>query len=174
MRHISPADICGLAHGGVLDAAMGPYQRADPAALTVRELKVRKKVLVTSFLQPREAGKRALDKPSGQRWPVEADLRHIKMTLGMEALSCKTPAMCKKELMIEMRAWSPRRFLSDAPQDTAALVTLVAQSRVRNKPRRVELRLVKRRPKPFARLQTNRLNARADISKHGRFRKEAL
>ncbi len=111
-----------------------------PAELTVRELRVRKKVLVTPFLQPREGGKRALDKLSGQPWPVEADLRHIKTTLGMEALSCNTPAMCKKELMIEMLAWSPRRFLSDALRGTAALVTLIAKIRVRDRPHRVELK----------------------------------
>lgn len=42
--------------------------------------------------------------PSGRhidderRWNIELHLRHIEKTLGLEALSCKTPAMCEKEL----------------------------------------------------------------------------
>jgi len=51
-------------------------------------------------------------------------------------------------------AWSQRRFLSAAPEDTAALFRLIAHIRVGNRPGRMEPRLIKTRPKPFARLQT--------------------
>jgi hypothetical protein len=172
-----------------------------PAELTLREVKVGKKVLVTSFLNPCEVCKRELGKLFLQRWNVELDLRNIKTTLGMERLSCKTPEMCEKELWVYMLAynlirllmaeaaaqagvlprqlsfkhtlqvwiaWSQRQFLSDAPEDTTALFRLIAQVRVGNRPGRIEPRLVKRRPKPFPRLQTTRRRARANIRKYGR------
>jgi hypothetical protein len=137
---------------------------------------------------------------------VEVDLRHIKTTLGMEALSCKTPTMCEKELWVYMlaynlirllmaqaavhagvlprqlsfkhtlqvwSAWSQRQFLTAAPEDTAGLFRLIAQIRVGNRPGRVEPRLIKRRPKPFSRLQTTRDKARENIRKYGHPKKAA-
>jgi hypothetical protein len=172
-----------------------------PDTVTLRETKVGKKVLVTSFLNPREVCKRELEVLFLQRWHVEVDLRHIKTTLGMESLSCKTPEMCEKELWIYMLAynlirllmvqaaahagvlprqlsfkhtlqvwiaWSQRQFLADASEDTAGLFRLIAQIRVGNRPGRIEPRLVKRRPKPFSRLQTTRREARENIMKYGR------
>lgn len=71
-----------------------------PAHLTVRELKVGGKVLVTTLLTPKQAPKRALDKLFRSRWHVELDLRNLKTTLGLEQLSCKTPDMAIKELWV--------------------------------------------------------------------------
>lgn len=82
-----------------------------PAELKVREVQVRGKVLVSSFLKPREVCKRELDKLFAQRWHVELDLRNIKTTLGMEELSCKTPSMCEKELWVYMLAYNLIRLL---------------------------------------------------------------
>jgi hypothetical protein len=178
--------------------------RSYPRELTLREAKVRKKVLVTSFLSARKVSKRELGKLFLQRWNVELDLRNIKTTLGMESLSCKTPDMCEKELWVYMLAynlirllmaqaaahagvlprqlsfkhtlqvwiaWSQRQFNSDSPEDTAGLFKLIAAIRVGNRPGRLEPRSVKRRPKPFSRLQTSRRKARANIRKHGRPKK---
>lgn len=172
-----------------------------PDTLTLRETKVGRKVLVTSFVNPREVCKGELNGLFVQRWHVEVDLRHIKTTLGMESLSCKTPSMCEKEVWVYMlaynlirllmaqaavnagvlprelsfkhtlqvwMAWSQRQFLCDAPEDTAGLFSLIAQIHVGNRPGRVEPRLVKRRPKPFPRLQTTRREARENIMKYGR------
>lgn len=177
-----------------------PQYAAYPAELTLREVKVGKKVLVTSFLNPREVCKRELGTLFVRRWNVELDLRNIKTTLGMERLTCKTPEMCTKELWVYMLAynlirllmaeaavqagvlprqlsfkhtvqvwvaWSQRQFLSDAPEDTVALFRLIARVRVGNRPGRIEPRLIKTRPKPFARLQTTRRRARANIRKYG-------
>jgi len=171
-----------------------------PDALTLRETKVGKKVLVTSFLNPRKVCKQALSRLFLQRWHVEVDLRHIKTTLGMEALSCKTPTMCEKEVWVYMLAynlirslmaqaaehagvlprqlsfkhtlqvwiaWSQRQFLCGTPEDTVGLFRLIAQIRVGNRPGRVEPRLIKRRPKPFPRLQTTREKAREYIRQYG-------
>jgi hypothetical protein len=35
-----------------------------------------------------------------QRWQVELDLRHLKTTLGMDILRCKTPSMVRKEIHV--------------------------------------------------------------------------
>ena len=174
---------------------------ACPEVLKLRETKVGKKVLVTSFLNPREVCKGELESLYLQRWQVEVDLRHIKTTLGMETLSCKTPEMCEKEAWIYMlaynlirllmaqsavqanvlprqlsfkhtlqiwMAWSHRQFVCDGLEDKTGLLALIAQVRVGNRPDRVEPRQVKRRPKPFPRLQTTREKARANIQMHGR------
>ncbi len=82
-----------------------------PLEQTVRETKVGKKVLVTSFLNPREICKRELGSLFLQRWNVELDLRNVKDTLGMAMLSCKTPQMCEKELAVYMLAYNLIRLL---------------------------------------------------------------
>ena len=82
-----------------------------PDTLTLRETKVGRKVLVTSFLTPRVVSKSALGELFLQRWNVELDLRHIKTTLGMEILSCKTPEMCEKEMWVYMLAYNLIRLL---------------------------------------------------------------
>jgi hypothetical protein len=82
-----------------------------PQKLTVRETKIRKKVLVTSFLKPRAVCKGDLGKLFLQRWNAELDLRNIKETLGMGRLSCKTPQMCEKEIGVYMWAYNLIRLL---------------------------------------------------------------
>lgn len=84
---------------------------AYPDEITVRELKVGKKILVTTFLEPRETPKGALEKLFRCRWNVELDLRSIKNTLGMDTLRCKTPQMCEKELWIYLLAYNLIRLL---------------------------------------------------------------
>ena len=82
--------------------------RADyealPAELIVREVSVDGRVLVSTMLDPRRACKRELGELHERRWNIEFDLRNIKNTLGLEALSCKTPAMCEKELWVYLLA----------------------------------------------------------------------
>lgn len=77
---------------------------AAPATLTVRELKVGHKILVTTMLSPKTAPKQALKDLYQQRWHVELDLRNIKTTLGMSTLSCKAPDMVEKEIWIYLLA----------------------------------------------------------------------
>lgn len=82
-----------------------------PAQITVREMKVGEKVLVTTLLVPRKTPKATLGELFLQRWHVELDLRNIKTTLGMETLSCKTPEMCEKEMWVYMLAYNLIRLL---------------------------------------------------------------
>lgn len=79
--------------------------------IQVRELKVGKKVLVTTFLQPRKTTKKDLEKLYWSRWEVELDLRNIKTTLGMDTLRCMTPQMCEKELWVYLLAYNLIRLL---------------------------------------------------------------
>jgi hypothetical protein len=82
-----------------------------PDEIPVREVRVGKKVLVSTFLKPRQVSKKTLSELYLQRWHVELDLRNIKTTLGMEMLSCKTAEMCQKELWIYLLAYNLVRLL---------------------------------------------------------------
>jgi hypothetical protein len=82
-----------------------------PVSLTVRELRTGGKTLVTTLLCPKQTDKAALKALYQSRWHVELDLRNIKTTLGMERLSCQTPAMAIKEIWIYLLAYNLIRLL---------------------------------------------------------------
>jgi hypothetical protein len=86
------------------------YARA-PETLTVRELATGGKILVTTLLCPKQTPKAALKALYRERWHVELDLRHIKTTLGMERLSCKTPSMAQKEIWVYLLAYNLIRLM---------------------------------------------------------------
>ena len=86
------------------------YARA-PETLTVRELATGGKILVTTLLDANATSKAALKALYRERWHVELDLRHIKTTLGMDLLSCKTPAMAEKEIWVYLLAYNLIRLL---------------------------------------------------------------
>jgi hypothetical protein len=46
-----------------------------------------------------------------KRWDVELDLRHLKTTLGMDVLRCKTPSMVRKEIHVYLLAYNLLRSL---------------------------------------------------------------
>ncbi len=82
-----------------------------PATLVVRELQAGGKILVTTFLDPKETSKREVAALLRYRWHVELDLRNLKTTLGMEHLRCKTPDMARKELWVYLLAYNLIRLL---------------------------------------------------------------
>ncbi len=86
------------------------YDRA-PATLTVREFKAGGKIMVTTFLCPKQTPKAVLKALYRSRWNAELDLRNIKTTLGMEQLRCKTPEMAIKELWVYLLAYNLIRLL---------------------------------------------------------------
>lgn len=53
--------------------------------------------MVTTMTCPKNHTKEALKSLYKSRWHVELDIRHIKDTVGMNILSCKTPDMAVKE-----------------------------------------------------------------------------
>ena len=91
---------------------MSPEASADlPETLTVRELAVGGKILVTTFLCRKDTPKGRLKALSWRRWPVELDLRNIKTTLGMETLRWRNPEMARKELWVYLLAYHLIRLL---------------------------------------------------------------
>lgn len=79
---------------------------AAPDHLSVRELRVGGKTLVTTMLCDKQAPKGELKTLYKQRWHVELDLRNIKTTLGMDRLSGKSPGMATKEIWVYLLAYN--------------------------------------------------------------------
>ena len=86
------------------------YERA-PASMTVRELKVDGKILVTTLVCLKSATKVELKTLYKSRWNIELDIRNIKDTMGMNILSCKTPDMVIKEIWVYLLAYNLIRLL---------------------------------------------------------------
>lgn len=82
-----------------------------PATLTLREFKAGGKIMVTTLVSPHVAPKPALKALYRSRWQVELDIRHIKETMGLDVLSCKTPEMAKKEIWVYLLAYNLIRLL---------------------------------------------------------------
>jgi len=82
-----------------------------PGMLTVRELDVGGRVLVTTLTCPKAIPRSALKDLYKRRWQVELDIRNIKTTLGMETLSCKTPKMGEKEMWVYLLAYNLIRMI---------------------------------------------------------------
>jgi hypothetical protein len=87
------------------------YYDCVPDTLTIRELKISGKILITTMLSPKEASKSELKALYKKRWQIEVDFRNIKTTMGMEILSCKTPKMIEKEIWIYFLAYNLIRLL---------------------------------------------------------------
>lgn len=170
--------------------------RLAPNTITVRELRAGGKTLVTT-LAPDTAGKNELHSLYQTRWQVELDIRHIKDTLGMNILSCKTPDMVNKEIWVYLLAYNLIRLLMAQSALLADLMPrmlsfkhclqlwtnwtqqlgsvelypplfeLMAEQRVGCRPGRIEPRAVKRRPKPYALLTKPRPQARQHVLDFG-------
>jgi hypothetical protein len=77
-----------------------------PEMLSVREVRVNGRVLVSTLLDARVATPAELDRLYGSRWNIEVDLRSIKAEMGMDILRCKSPDMVRKELAVHLLAYS--------------------------------------------------------------------
>lgn len=97
---------------------------ALPAFLIVREVtvrvrqrgfRVRKLTLVTMLLSATEFPAEELARVDRARWNAELDLRTIKVTLQMDVLRCKTPALVRKEIWRHLLAYNLiRTVMADA------------------------------------------------------------
>lgn len=94
--------------------------RGIPETLTVREIRYRVDVkgfrtqtitLATTLLDAQVYPAEDLADLYFQRWAVELDLRHIKITMQMDVLRCKSPAMVRKELWCHLLAYNLIRHL---------------------------------------------------------------
>jgi hypothetical protein len=165
-----------------------------PDTVTVREVRVRVRtpgrrvrrlVLVTTLHDRVKYPARDLAKLYEQRWRVEVDLRHLKITLGLDVLKSKTEAGVRKEVLLFGIAYNlVRRVMQAAarrqrvPADRISFVDavrwLVAARPgeeltdldvVPERPDRTQPRARKRRPKNYPLLNRPRyemLNALKD------------
>jgi hypothetical protein len=86
-----------------------------PDYLEVRETRVRVEqpgfrtkeiIVVTTLLDPEATTKEDLASLYRSRWSQELDIRDIKITLQMDVLRCKTPALVHKEIWTHLLAYN--------------------------------------------------------------------
>ena len=70
-----------------------------PEFITMREVEVNGRILVTTLLDPKIAPG-ALTSLYKMRWNIEVDFRTIKATLEMDVLRCKSQPMIEKEIAV--------------------------------------------------------------------------
>jgi len=92
-----------------------------PDEITVREVKVAHQVLVTTMTNHRQVSKADLSALYARRWNVELDLRNLKITTGMDVLSCLTPQMNEKQLWVHLLAYNLIRLLMAQAASIAGL-----------------------------------------------------
>jgi Transposase DDE domain len=93
---------------------------ALPNAITVREIyyyivipgfRTGRVSLITTLLDKATYSTLEIVGLYGKRWDVELDLKHLKTTLGMDILRCKTPSMIRKEIHVYLLAYNLLRSL---------------------------------------------------------------
>jgi len=94
--------------------------RALPPTIILREITVIVTIngfrtsrieIVTTLLDPLAFPALEFAQLYRQRWQVELDLRNIKTTLGMDILSCQSPELIHKELILHLVAYNLLRAL---------------------------------------------------------------
>jgi hypothetical protein len=161
---------------------------SSPETLKIREVSVSGKILITTFLSTKEATRDELKLLYKKRWNIEVDFRHLKTTMGMDVLSCKTPDMTEKEMWVYLLAYNlirlqmmkaalisnllPRQisfkhalqlclacYRQDIERESFSVVLVaMAQNKVGNRPGRIEPRAIKRRPKAYPLLMKSTIN----------------
>ncbi len=108
-----------------------------------------------------------------RRGLLESDIRAIKISLGMDILRCKTPALVRKEMWACLLAYNLiRRILLQSAKALSddgvapALIEIAAATCAGHpagrRPGRVEPGAIQRRPKPHDLLSQARAEARAE------------
>jgi hypothetical protein len=167
---------------------------ALPATLLIRELRfmtpqrgyrTRVITLVTTLLDPEAYPASELAELYLSRWQIEVNFRHLKTTMGMEVLHCKSVAGVLKELHMFAIAYNlvrlvmlnasrqqkvpldrisfidALRWLRDADSDTLLTGLLVNPAR----PNRVEPRVIKRRMKKYTLMKKPRRDLRKALER---------
>jgi hypothetical protein len=167
-----------------------------PAEITVRELRYDVAVrgfrtqvvtLVTTLLDPEEYPKAELTDLYRRRWRIELNFRHIKTTMKMDVLRCKTVEGVMKELAVFALAYNlvrsvtfeSARRLGVAVERLGFLDALrwltnpIPGGRLSDilinplRPDRVEPRVIKRRMKKFPLMQEPRAVLRNRLLRNG-------
>ncbi len=91
-----------------------------PSTLTVREIyyyiiipgfRTQRVSLITTLLDTTRYSTLNILRLYGERWNVELNLKHLKTTLGMDVLRCKTPQMVRQEIYVYLLAYNLLRSL---------------------------------------------------------------
>jgi hypothetical protein len=158
---------------------------ALPDTITVRELRYRIGLpgrrtrvitVATTLLDPKRYPAADIAALYGQRWQIETNLRHLKQTLRMDVLRCRTVVGVTKELTMYALVYNLVRQVTseaakrqhvqverisfiDAVRWLAQAVHGPVELKLRlvpQRPGRIEPRAVKRRPKEYDRLNKPR------------------
>ena len=158
---------------------------ALPETIRVRELRytitvpgrrTRVVTLATTLLDPIRYPAAEVAALYGQRWQIETNLRHLKQTMRMDVLRCKTVEGVHKELLMYALVYNLVRevMLAAAQRQQVAVERLSFIDALRwlaeavrgpvelklrvipDRPGRIEPRAVKRRPKEYDRLNKPR------------------
>ena len=81
-----------------------------PEFLTMREVEVDGRILVTTMIDPVYVTTQSLDELYNMRWNIEVDFRTIKATLEMDVLRCKSQPMVDKEIAVYFLAYNLVRW----------------------------------------------------------------
>ncbi len=81
-----------------------------PEFITMREVEVNGRILVTTMLDARAVTAQSLGALYKMRWNIEVDFRTIKATLEMDVLRCKSQAMVEKEIAVYFLAYNLVRW----------------------------------------------------------------
>ncbi|MEM6404264.1 MAG: IS4 family transposase [Cyanobacteria bacterium P01_D01_bin.116] len=93
---------------------------ALPQTITVREIyyyiiipgfRTQRVSLITTLIDTKTYPSLEIVRLYDKRWDVELDLKHLKTTLGMDILRCKTPSMVRKEIYVYLLAYNLLRSL---------------------------------------------------------------
>jgi len=170
---------------------------ALPATIEVREIKRKVRLatglwqtitLVTTLLDPELYPAEELVEVLKGRWAVEVNLRHLKTTMKMDILRSQTVEGIQKELYMFLIVYNLVRLVmleAAARQDVAVDRISFADALywvrhgdlsqplpkflvVAARPERIEPRAIKRRPKPYARLNQPRVAMRQRLRRRKR------
>jgi hypothetical protein len=151
-----------------------------PKTMKVRELAVivaqkgfrtQGLVVQTTLIDPADVSDDDLAQLYRCRWHVELDLRSLKITLGMDVLTCKTPEMVRKEIWTRLLAYNLiRGLMAQSAHDLGAhprdLSFKAAQSLLEAIADRLQSAqgdtLIELRAALFIGINTNRVNDRPD------------
>jgi hypothetical protein len=172
------------------------YQ-ALPESIVVRELRRRvyrpelnqwvELTVVTTLLDEKNYPAKKLIELRLRRWQVEVNLRHLKTTLGLDVLKCKTVAGVRKELAVFALVYNLVRLLmleaatrQKTQPDRISFADVLGWLKaaesgdamprfIINKPRphRLEPRVKKRRSKPCPLMNRTRRQLRNALKKQG-------
>ena len=81
---------------------MSPRTSKCQTRPTIREIKINKKVITTTLLNPKKVTRTELGKLYPKRWLIEVDFRFIKTVPQMDIFRCKTPDMVCKEIWVNL------------------------------------------------------------------------